>query len=177
VEVIETERLRLRRPRAADVPAIFSRYASDPEVTRYLAWPTHRTLDDTAAFVAFSDAQWTTWPAGPYLVLGRDGVTLFGGAGLVFQRADSAVTGYVLACDVWGRGYATEALAATIACARRVGVQHLEAGVHVEHEASRRVLEKAGFVRQSVRSGGPSDFPNLPPGASRAAYHYTLDFS
>jgi ribosomal-protein-alanine N-acetyltransferase len=173
VEVIETERLRLRRPRADDVPAIFSRYASDPEVTRYLAWSTHRTLDDSAAFVAFSDAQWAAWPAGPYLVFGRDGVTLFGGAGLVFQHADTAVTGYVLARDVWGRGYATEALEATIAGARRVGVRRLEAGVHVEHEASWRVLEKAGFVREGLRARS-SDFPNLPAGASRDAFHYTL---
>ena len=35
-ERVETERLVLRRPRADDAEAIFERYASDPEVTRYL---------------------------------------------------------------------------------------------------------------------------------------------
>ena len=54
-ERIETARLILRRPRAADAPAIFSRYASDVEVTKYLAWRRHRQLSDTAAFLAFSD--------------------------------------------------------------------------------------------------------------------------
>ena len=39
MEPVETERLVLRRPTAADAPAIFARYASDPEVTRYMAWP------------------------------------------------------------------------------------------------------------------------------------------
>ena len=31
MEMVETERLMLRRPNAADVPAIFARYASDPQ--------------------------------------------------------------------------------------------------------------------------------------------------
>ena len=38
-ELLVTERLVLRRPVGDDVSAIFERYASDPEVTRYLAWP------------------------------------------------------------------------------------------------------------------------------------------
>jgi RimJ/RimL family protein N-acetyltransferase len=33
----------LRRPTLADAGAIFYRYASDPVVTRYLSWPTHRS--------------------------------------------------------------------------------------------------------------------------------------
>jgi RimJ/RimL family protein N-acetyltransferase len=107
VEILETGRLVLRRPRQVDEPAIFSRYASDPE-------------------------------AGPYLVFGRDGVTLPGSAGIVNEDAL--------------RG---------------------QAGVHVDHRASYRVLEKAGFVRESIRAGRPSDFPNL-PSANRDAAIYTL---
>ena len=55
-ELLVTERLVLRRPVEDDVSAIFERYASDPEVTRYLAWPRHVSLDDTRIFIAFSDA-------------------------------------------------------------------------------------------------------------------------
>jgi ribosomal-protein-alanine N-acetyltransferase len=40
-ERLETARLILRRPRAADAPVIYERYASDPEVTRWLGWPRH----------------------------------------------------------------------------------------------------------------------------------------
>jgi RimJ/RimL family protein N-acetyltransferase len=76
-----TTRLVLRKPRLADAPAIFERYASDPEVTRFLSWPRHSTVADTRTFIEFSDAEWTRWPAGPYLVESRDGV-LLGGAGL-----------------------------------------------------------------------------------------------
>jgi ribosomal-protein-alanine N-acetyltransferase len=175
VEILETGRLVLRRPRTTDEPAIFTRYASDPVATRYMAWPTHRSLDDTHAFLQLSDDVWARWPeAGPYLVFARDGVTLLGSAGIVNDDAVNAQAGYILARDAWGRGYATEALLASVEAARAAGVRRLEAGVHVEHHASCRVLEKAGFVRETIRTGRPSDFPNLPPAANRDAAVYAL---
>ena len=140
-----------------------------------MAWPTHRSLDDTHAFLHVCDALWAQWPqAGPLLVFARDGVTLFGGAGIVNDTGERAQIGYVLARDAWGRGYATEALLASVEMARAAGVRRLEAGVHVEHPASCHVLEKAGFVREGIRAGGPTDFPNLPPAATRDAALYAL---
>jgi len=172
VEQIETERLVLRRPRVSDEPAVFSRYASDPEVTRYMAFPTHRSLDDTHAYLQWSDGMWARWPqAGPMLVFARDGVTLLGGAGIVNDNETLAQIGYILARNVWGRGYASEALLACVEAARASGVRRLEAGVHVEHHVSRRVLEKAGFSREGMR---PGLFPNLPPDVTRDAAVYAL---
>ena len=172
MDILETERLVLRRPRVSDEPAIFSRYASDPEATRYMAWPTHRSLADTRVFLELSDAAWARWPlAGPYLVFARDGVTLLGSAGIVNDDAERAQIGYILARDTWGRGYATEALLASVEAARAAGVRRLEAGVHVDHRLSARVLEKAGFTREGVR---PGRFPNLPPDVTRDAALYAL---
>ena len=140
MEIIETERLLLRRPRRSDEPAVFSRYASDPDVTRYMSFPTHQSLDDTRAFIEWCDTLWARWPkAGPLLVFARDGVTLLGGAGIVNDSETVAQIGYILARDVWGRGYATEALLASVEAARAAGVRRLEAGVHVDHQPSCRV--------------------------------------
>jgi RimJ/RimL family protein N-acetyltransferase len=172
VEVVETERLVLRRPRVSDEPAVFARYASDPEVTRYMAFPTHRSLDDTHAYLQWSDGIWARWPhAGPMLVFARDGVTLLGGAGIVNDSETLAQIGYILARDAWGRGYASEALLACVEAARLAGVRRLEAGVHVDHQPSRRVLEKAGFTREGIRQGV---FPNLPADVTRDAALYAL---
>ena len=175
MEIIETERLLLRRPRAADAPAIFARYASDPEVTRYLSWPTHRSLDDTHAFIAFSDELWGRWPMGPLQVFARDGVTLLGGAGLIHETPYRASTGYVFAQDAWGRGYATEALGATVAWARTTSLRRIQAGVHSEHRPSRRVLEKAGFDCEGLMRAF-SEFPNLRPGEPCDVFSYALVF-
>ena len=44
-QVIETERLILRRFTLEDAPAVFANYASDENVTRYMAWNRHETVD------------------------------------------------------------------------------------------------------------------------------------
>ncbi len=159
-EALDSLRLRLRRPLASDVEAVFRRYAGDPAVTRYLAWPTHKSVDDTRAFLAFSDAEWDRWPAAAYLIHRRTDGVLLGSTGLSFESADHAITGYALARDAWGHGYATEALAAMVELARTLGVHRLSAGCHPEHLASQRVLEKCGFVREELQHR-VAGFPNL----------------
>jgi RimJ/RimL family protein N-acetyltransferase len=172
---IETTRLVFSRPVTGDADAIFERYAGDPEVTRFLGWPRHRSVANTQAFLAFSDQEWGRWPAGPYLIRSRDDDRLLGGTGFSFQTTDHAVTGYVLAKDAWGRGYATEALTAMIDVARRIGVKRLSALCHPEHRASWHVLEKCGFVRDQSWTQ-QVEFPNLTPGVAQDVACYQLVF-
>jgi RimJ/RimL family protein N-acetyltransferase len=170
---IETARLILRQPRMNDAASIFERYASDPEVTKFLGWPRHRSIGETEAFLDFSAQEWERWPAGPYLVVSRRNGLLLGGTGLGFQRTHEAVTGYVLAKDVWGNGYATEALAAVIEVAAGIGVNALRALCHPDHRTSQRVLEKCGFIRDDT-SARQVEFPNLSPGLQQRALCYVL---
>lgn len=172
---IETERLLIRKPIGADAQPIFERYASDPAVTRYLSWPTHRTVADTRAFLAWSDADWELWPAGSYLVFSRDGI-LLGGTGLSFKTPVFAVTGYVFAQDAWGHGYATESLQAMVELAQTLGVRRLEAVCHVEHHASAHVMEKCGFACEGVRQEH-TEFPNLVPGVKLDVLSYARKLS
>jgi ribosomal-protein-alanine N-acetyltransferase len=162
-ETVETERLLLRKPTVADAEEIFERYASDPEVTRYLSWPTHRSILATRAFLAWSDEDWVRWPAGSYLVFARDHpAQLLGGTGLSFQTPTLAVTGYVFARDAWGQGYATESLEAMVKLARRLGVKRLVAVCHPQHRPSAHVLEKCEFLLDEERRD-QFEFPNLKP--------------
>lgn len=161
-ERIETERLALRKPRADDAEAIFRRYASDAEVTHYMSWPRHQSVEQTRAFLSFSDAEWARWPAGPYLVEARNDGCLLGGTGFAFEAADCASTGYVFAKDAWGCGFAAEALGAVVHLAPELGLTRLYAVCHVQHSASQRVLEKCGFIREGTLQQH-SEFPNLQP--------------
>ena len=156
----ETHRLLLRRPQPEDAAVVFARYANDPEVTRFVGWPKHESVADTQAFLAFSDAEWERWQAGPYMIWSRSDGVLLGSTGLGFETPYRAATGYVLARDAWGRGYATEALNAMVDIAPRVGVQRLYALCHLEHRASWRVLEKCGFEREGILRRY-AEFPNL----------------
>ena len=175
-DFLETPRLRLRRPRAADAASVFQRYASDPQVTRYLGWPTHKSVDDTDGFLAYCDSEWERWPVGPYLVeSGVDG-RLLGSTGLGFETPEQAATGYVLARDAWGQGYATEALSAMRDLARSLGVRRLYALCHPEHRASHHVLEKCGFLREG-RLLAHAEFPNLAPGVQADVFCYAAFFN
>lgn len=169
----DTARLTLRQPHLRDAETILVRYASDPEVTRFLGWPRHRSVQDTEAFLRFSVQEWERWPAGPYLIISRTDGQLLGSTGLGFQSPHEAVTGYVLAKEAWGKGYATEALAAMIQVAARIGVTRLSALCHPAHDPSRRVLEKCGFVRDDT-STWRVEFPNLAPGVQQEALCYAL---
>ena len=150
---------------------MLERYAGDAEVTRYLGWPRHTSVADTRAFLAVSDAEWSRWPAGPYLLFARDGGQLLGSTGLAFETQERAATGYVLARDAWGRGYATEALQAMVDLARTVMIRHLYALCHPDHQASARVLIKCGFQLEGIRRRS-SEFPNLNPGQLADAHCY-----
>lgn len=170
---IQTDRLDLSRPLPEDAQAVFARYASDLDVTRYVGWPTHRLIDDTRFFLAFCESQWDASPAGPYLIRSRSTGDLLGSTGLSFDSPTEAMTGYVLAKDAWGHGYATEALTAMIDLARQLDLTRIYALCHPEHIASQRVLEKCSFTRDETFIK-QFEFPNLQPGVLQDVACYAM---
>lgn len=158
-ESLSTERLQLRKPMMADAPAIFTRYAGDCAVTRLLAWPRHASVEDSVAFLRWSEQVWSTQSVGPYLIVDGAG-TVLGSTGLDIETPHRAATGYVLASDVWGRGYATEAAAAMVRLAGDLQIRRLYALCHPQNRTSVRVLQKAGFEFEGVLRRH-TVFPNL----------------
>ncbi len=153
---------------------IFDRYASDPEVTRYLHWPTHRSVEVTREFLRLSDAAWEATAAGPYLIFSREEDRLLGSTGLDFAIPDRPMTGYVLARDAWGKGFATEALGAMVDVACSLQLPRLLACCHPDNAASIRVLEKGGFELEG-RLTACAAFPNLSDAKDVDLLAYTRD--
>lgn len=172
---ISTARLFLRRPTVGDIEDIFERYASDAACGRYLAWPLHETVDDTRAFLEFSDSEWAQWPAGPYLVFAKDTRMLLGSTGLAFETPQRATTGYVFAKDAWGNGFATEVVRMMKLTAAQAGVRRLSACCHPDHQPSRHVLEKCGFALEGTLRQC-CEFPNLAPGELLDAVSYSWSY-
>ncbi|MDR1821377.1 MAG: GNAT family N-acetyltransferase, partial [Oscillospiraceae bacterium] len=48
---LETGRLILRRFAPSDAEAMFRNWANDPEVTKFLTWPPHGTVEVTRAVI------------------------------------------------------------------------------------------------------------------------------
>lgn len=168
-----SERLLLRQPTLSDAPAIFSGYANDALVTRFLGWPRHKQLEDTLGFLRFCEQSWDMNGVGAYLIFDRSGSELLGSTGLELEVERQAATGYVLKESAWGKGYASEALGAMVALARSLPIRGIYALCHTQHRASAHVLEKTGF-RFDTRLTSHTEFPNLDPGRKQDVLRYTL---
>jgi [ribosomal protein S5]-alanine N-acetyltransferase len=158
--VLQTERLVHRRPTAEHLQAVFDTYATDPEVTRFVMWHRHASLDDTRAFLAFSDAHWTRWGSGPLLSFLKSDGALVGGCGLIWESRTHVTTGYLFARQYWGYGFATECVRAMVDYARSEGARRLSATCHVDNLASARVLVKGGLILEGTLPQHTL-FPNL----------------
>lgn len=149
---ITTNRLLLQRFEYADAQQIFDNYASRPEATKYMAWPTHRSLDDTRSFLDYAIGGWERGTDYTYAIRTAPGGTVMGSWGAM-DLDGKLQFGYILAPEHWGKGYSTEV------CKHMMGLLSTRAGisgvyristyVDAENVASARVLEKAGLVEEA----------------------------
>lgn len=156
-----TARLVLRRPSMNDAPAVYS-YASDPEVTLYLAFPTHRSIAAAETFLASCSTRWDSGQEFCWLITLKDTGDVIGSIGCRVG-GHGADLGYVLAKAHWGRGYMTEAGRAVVAWASsRPDIHRVWAFCAVENAVSARVMEKLGMTREGIL-GKWFVHPNLSP--------------
>jgi len=148
-EFIQTARLTLRRLALADAEAIFTAYAQDTEVTRFLTWRPHQRIKDTRAFIRQQSAAWDAGAEFTWAIRRKDGEVI---GGIALRPQGCKVDfGYVLARAHWGNGFAAEALQALVDWAlAQAGVYRAWAVCDVENAASARVLEKVGMTREGI---------------------------
>jgi RimJ/RimL family protein N-acetyltransferase len=171
-EELDTPRMLLRRARVTDAEAVYSTYACDPEVTRYVLFRPDQTLKNVQDFLEKAEQAWTLGSSATWaMTLKPRGEML----GMIDLRLEpEANLGYVLAREYWNRGLTTEAVRAVIACAFRLpGVHRVWAICEVNNAASARVLEKAGMIREA-RLERHIVFPNLGD-EPRAVYRYAIN--
>jgi RimJ/RimL family protein N-acetyltransferase len=145
---LETSRLWLRWPRVADAPAI-ERYSSKWEVARMTARIPHPYPEGEAERFIF-DARRAN-AAGQDLILAiasnRGKRDPFGMISVESRLQGRLTLGYALAPEAWGKGYASEAARAIVdASFQLTNAVEMLASARIENPASRRVLEKCGFV-------------------------------
>src|SRR5688572_12842556 len=105
---LDTLRLRLRLPRLDDAEAIWADYARDPEVSRYMTWRPHTSIEDTRAFLTGVVESWQTGVGErSWAIERREDGRLLGTIGSRLHHG--SCLGYVLARPFWGKGYMTEA--------------------------------------------------------------------
>jgi [ribosomal protein S5]-alanine N-acetyltransferase len=149
-----TARLTLRKPELADAPAIFTAYAQDPEVTRFLVWRPHPNLATTHAYIEHCVSTWNANTEYCYVLTEHARATLVGMIS-VRVRDWSASLGYVLARSAWGQGIMPEAAqAVSDYVLEQPAMYRVWAVCDVDNTASARVMEKIGMMREGLMHRG-----------------------
>ena len=170
---IETERLILRRFIFDDGEAMFNNWAKDEEVTKYLMWPPHNTVDISQAYIlTLIDGyeQDTTYDWGIEL---KEIGQVIGSIGVV--RSDEQVgslhIGYCIGKKWWNQGLMSEAFSAIIRYLfEEVGANRIESRFDPRNVGSGKVMEKCGLQYEGTLR--ESDHNNQ--GICDAAYYGLL---
>ena len=116
-QTIETERLLLRRFTIDDAEAMYRNWASDPEVTEFLTWPTHKSVAVSQAVLeswipSYSQENYYQWA----IVLKDHGTDPIGSISAVYMNddIDMAHIGYCLGKNWWHQGIMSEVLKAVM---------------------------------------------------------------
>ncbi len=148
--ILKTKRLRLRKAKLADADAIFCQYAQDPEVTKFVSWRAHQSVNETREYVQMCLLAWDIGKAFHWVIERHDQREVIG---MIVARvnAEKWELGFVLARPYWGQGLMTEAVKAIIEWAiKQKGIFRVWAVCDIDNKASARVMEKAGMLREGV---------------------------
>ena len=150
---LETDRLLLRGWEPTDVDAVFA-YASDPEVTPFMAWDRHRSLADSRTFLdVFVAEKYAAQELDYCICLRSDPTDAIGGIGLYwsYRPHGTMELGYVLRRSAWGNGFVPEAGRRLIRHAfETTDVARVFAPIFAQNEKSRRAAEKMGLELDGV---------------------------
>lgn len=141
---LETNRLILRPFNINDAEDIFTMWASDDEVTKYLTWNSHKTIEDTYRILNIWLDQYEKPERLNFAVVLKEENTLIGGIDVVGYLDSIPVIGYVLSRKYWNNGYMTEACKCLLNYLFSLGYKQIRIDAAVDNVGSNKVIQKCG---------------------------------
>lgn len=149
---IKTKRLTLRRFTPDDAEAMYSNWASDTRVTKYLTWLPHSSPEATRELLEnwcthYDEKNYYNW------LIEFEGEAI-GNISVVKQseRDSSCDLGYCMSQKHWGKGIMTEAVEAVISFLfSKIGMHRIVIENATENPASGAVAKKCGFTLEGIR--------------------------
>ena len=157
---IKTERLILRKITPDDAEDMYNNWTSDRNVTKYLTWKPHSSLDQTKTVIGFWVYEGNKDDSFRWCIELKESGQVIGDISVVelHKEQDACEIGYCLAPPYWSRGIMTEAL-----CAVRdyllfkAEIKHIEARHQLGNHASGRVMEKSGMRYEGIEPKAGKD--------------------
>lgn len=150
---LETQRLILRGFKENDSMDMFLNWANDAEVTKFLTWEPHQSVEETKQLLvnwikSYSNLDYYQWG----IVL-KDENRLIGSISAVKIDEDlnTVEIGYCIGKKWWGKGITTEALKRVIEFFfDEVEADNIEARHYIENVNSGKVMKKAGMTYEKT---------------------------
>lgn len=141
---LETQRLILRPFTLDDAQDMFDGWASDPEVTKYLTWETHSSVEDTKDILRLWTEQYEKPERLNFAIETKDEHKLIGGIDVNSYDNGVPVIGYDLSRRYRNNGYMTEACRCVLEYLFSKGYDKVRIDAVVENSGSNRVIQKCG---------------------------------
>ncbi len=158
---LETDRLILRQFKIEDAENVFNNWASDDEVTKYLTWPTHSSVEMSRSYMEFcingynekNVYQWGMEMKNSHELIGNISVVK------IIDEIDSVELGWVIGRKWWGNGYTAEAAERLLEFFfTEVSVNRICAGHDIDNPNSGRVMQKIGMKYEgTLRQSGKNN--------------------
>lgn len=153
-QVIETDRLVLRPYTTGDAEEMYQNWANSEEVTRYLTWPPHSSVEATRSLLEM----WVKDYRNPAVyhwgitLKGRDQVIGDISVVQINEKTAAAELGWCMGQAWWGQGIMPEAaLAVRDFLFDRAGFHRVEARHDKNNPKSGRVMQKIGMQYEGTK--------------------------
>jgi [ribosomal protein S5]-alanine N-acetyltransferase len=150
---IESNRLRLRRFNIKDAEDMFSNWASDTEVTKFLSWEPHNSIDVTKQVISDWINDYDKDNTYNWCIVLRDSGKVIGLISVVqlSNMHEMCEIGYCLGRAFWNNGIITEALQTVIKFLfQEVGINRIQAKHDLDNPSSGKVMEKVGMKYEGL---------------------------
>lgn len=153
-KTIETDRLILRKLCIDDAEAMYKNWASDPEVTKFLTWPAHGSVDITKKLLSMWSEEYNKDNYYQWGIESKSIGEVIGTISVVGQKEeiDMVHIGYCIGRNWWHQEIMTEALNALIdfffneVCCNRIESRHDTNNPH-----SGEVMKKCGMKLEGTK--------------------------
>jgi [ribosomal protein S5]-alanine N-acetyltransferase len=145
---IETERLWLRKFQLSDAQAVFNNWAKDEEVTKYLTWPAHSSVEISEMVLKDWVHNYEVTSFYQWAIILKEKDEPIGSISVVDSKEaiDMVHIGYCIGRKWWNLGITSEAFAGIIPFFfEQVGVKRIESRHDPKNPNSGKVMLKCGL--------------------------------
>lgn len=152
-QIIETDRLILRKFKTTDAKDMFKNWGSDTKVTKYLSWHTHKEINDSRDIINLWISQYEDSHTYNWVIEVKEINEVIGNISIVHLEDinESCEIGYCIGSRFWNKGITTEAFQGVIKFLfEKVGFNRICAKYNIDNVASGEVMRKCNMTYEGT---------------------------